>query len=730
MVQPAYAKSNLVDVLDHVIEVHSDYAVVDVENKTAVLSGNLAITQGNRQAKAQTATINFDQRSGELQGNIVMSEPNLQLQSKRLAFSSGQQITATQARATIIDKRARTTGDSISRNTDGVININQATYTVCDPENETWKIHASHIKLNIDKGYGEARNTRLKIANIPVLYFPYLRFPVGDQRQSGLLFPSVNFGSDNGLDIVQPFYWNIGPNKDLTVAPRWIQDRGVGLEFNGRLLTKHTFTQIDGSYLFNDDITDDRRWAGEIQHSGKWGKGVIRQGEFRTQVSIKRASDLDFFEEVGSTQAEGDEASTYLTQSASIGYKTPIKKGGELSIGGGYQTIQRIQFLDGEQFQILPSAFVNLSLPLTRTLSFEAQQSYHRFEHADELQPQGQRQRLDYHLQYSTQRPWGFLKARAGIKNLLYQFETSDVATIQDAQVNVSVASVDSGLVFERATNKLLQTFEPRLYYVFSEFEEQQQLPVFDTSESTLTYQQLFRDDRFNGFDRIGDTNQLTFGVTSRFINKNNGREIASFKIGQSFFFEDRQVAIIETTPRLENEFSELILQADIDVNRYWRFSGRANFSYSTDNQPFQLEEGDFRLTYRGQSESSQPLIVTASFGFEREDVLFNERIEQAEMAFYLPLVKQWQLFGRVQYDFFGRRSLNNLGGFRYQNCCWNVDVMYFQRVEVNASNLLDNRLDRGFELRFELKGLGGVGKSIETILERNIFGYTARSKY
>ena len=91
------------------------------------------------------------------------------------------------------------------------------------------------------------------------------------------------------------------------------------------------------------------------------------------------------------------------------------------------------------------------------------------------------------------------------------------------------MASLDGGLMLERQTSlfgqSMTQTLEPRLYYLYSQYEEQIFQPDFDTAELTFSYGQLFRDTRFSGNDRLDDANQLSVGVTSRYFDNETGEE-------------------------------------------------------------------------------------------------------------------------------------------------------------------------------------------------------------
>jgi LPS-assembly protein len=72
-----------------------------------------------------------------------------------------------------------------------------------------------------------AKHARLRIRGIPVLYTPYINFPIDDRRKSGFLVPSIGSSDDNGFELITPYYWNIAPNLDATFYPRYMSKRGA-----------------------------------------------------------------------------------------------------------------------------------------------------------------------------------------------------------------------------------------------------------------------------------------------------------------------------------------------------------------------------------------------------------------------------------------------------------------------------------------------------------------------
>ena len=282
---------------------------------------------------------------------------------------------------------------------------------------------------------------------------------------------------------------------------------------------------------------------------------------------------------------------------------------------------------------------------------------------------------------------------------------------------NIGMSSVDGSLIFERELNwfgeSLVQTLEPRIYYLWQEFDDQSQLPLFDTSELTFGYSQLFRDNRFSGLDRIGDADQASFGVTTRFLSQMSGREYFRFSVGEIFYFDDRQVTL-RGEPGLDEMQDNSALAAEMSaaLAGNWRLLGNIVWDHD-DNQ---VEEGGAAIQYRRDNRH------IFNIGFRNR---LDEDIEQTDLSLYWPISDHFAIMGRWNYDLVSGRTIEGFGGVEYGNCC--VQVRLMARRFLNSPsgrNFQDVEADEGVFLQIVFKGLAGVGTKVESMLESGIRGY------
>jgi len=502
----------------------------------ATLSGDVQVSQGYRQVRSDKAVVDKSQRQVELEGDITYREPGVLLKGENAFVNMDSGELAVQKVTFVLhDSGVRGDADSLSRPQEDTIAIDNALYTTCEPGNDSWNLRATTVEIDTIESVAVARNVRLNIKEVPVLYIPWLRYPLSDNRATGLLFPNVLTGNDNGLDFAQPIYLNLAPEYDATVTPRYIQERGAMAEVEFRHLSRATRTTLSGGYLWDDDggsnnsseFRGEDRWSGKINHRGGFGRG------WNSKVDYTDVSDINFFRDIDTATLELNSAS-HLNQQLKFGYNTTHW---DLGIQGQqFETL----ILDGrEQYRQLPRIDANGHYRLGESdLVLTMKQHYVVFDHSEDdisgsgiplstddknTAITGSRFRANYSMVWDKEWLWGFFKPRLSAKYISYDLD-DPLQNYSDTSPDafVPVASIDSGLYFERSTELFsgrIHTLEPRIYYVNAKFEDQSAIPNFDTSDLTFGYHQLFRDDRFSGGDRIGDTEQLTIGITTRSVS-------------------------------------------------------------------------------------------------------------------------------------------------------------------------------------------------------------------
>lgn len=685
----------------------------------ATMEGDVQLRKGSLSLDAGYARYRRSDSSVMLRDQVVLRQPGFMLRGQSAEVEANQGLgELLDAEILSYQTGARGSARRISRPVFERFELDGASYTQCTPDNETWSLHAKRIELDYDSGRGVARGATVRIYDVPVFYTPYLNFPVDERRATGFLFPTLGL-SNNSLDISTPYYLNLAPNYDLTLAPRYIETRGEALEGEFRYLNRYSNWAVNGSYLPDDQTNERDRWLLGIAEQGFMGE------HWYSEVDYTRVSDNSYFDDLGLANL-AVKRSTHLNQQAEIGYLGD-NWSGHIEVQR-YQTIASVD----DPYQKLPQLTLNYQSParnfqLEPSLEFE----YSRFDHRDAVRDGGNRitgQRVygAAGLSLPMRWRWGFIEPALKSRHVAYELEEADRIGVNDnPNASSNQLSIDAGLFFEReltlADKPLTQTLEPRIYYRNAEYEDQSDQPDFDSAALTFTYQQLFRDTRFTGHDRLGDADQLAVGVSSRFIDNEVGREFLSLSLGQLYYFEDGRVQLPGDPVRKSSN-------SDVASQLRWspssRHSVHADLLY--DARQGILNQSNLRYHRRNDGGS----VINLGYSIRREGNQFGgleNDVRQVDASLAMPLNNQWKLFAKTQYDLEDDRSVENLIGAEYQNCCWLTRIVYQQALEPDddsRSNSRDTETNSAILVEFQLKGLGGLGTAVTSVLKESILGY------
>ncbi|WP_330564695.1 LPS-assembly protein LptD [Pseudomonas yamanorum] len=762
------------------------------EQQIASLAGDVVMRQGSMQVEADEANLYQAENRGELNGNVRLRDNGALLvgDHAEVQLDTGA---AKVDNAEYVMHKSRIRGNALyaKRAENAIIRLKDGTYTTCEPNSNAWQLKGNNITLNPATGFGTATNVTLRVKDIPILYTPYIYFPIDNRRQSGFLPPSFSTGSETGFTLVTPYYFNLAPNYDATLYPQYMTKRGMLMEGEFRYLTKSSEGQFGGAYL-NDD-SDERklqtdyektRYMLNWQHKGGLDSRVL------TQVDYTNISDPYYFQDLKSYQ-EGIKTQDYVNQQGSVTYRgdtyqarlnlqayqlatvsqiTPYNRLPQVTFNGtlpyhpagldfSYDTeavrfdrdLEKGIFTDenGAQSLRLDSYVLGLNrangnrLNLAPSVSLPLDWTY------GYIKPKLKYVYTKYDLDLDSTGKNDLLTNRAGASSLGEEFKSS-----QDRAI--PIASIDSGLYFDRDTQwfgkSYRQTLEPRLFYLYVPEKDQTDIPVFDTSESTFDYDSLFRENRFTGSDRIGDENKLSLGVTNRWIEE-NGFERQRVSVGQAVYFKDREVQLPGIDPATRDDahsnVSPIALDYEFRFNRDWRAT--ANYNWDTESRS--PRSGSAMFHY--QPEDNPNKVVNLGYRYRNDQVVYNQltgkwqfggdygtpgtenfvkdyyKIQQHDFSMMWPIVPQWNLITRWQYDYARNRTLEAFGGFEYDNCCWKLRVInryWVSNDEYSQIAPLNEKGDHGLFFQIVLKGLGGLtGAKVESFLDKGIEGYRER---
>ena len=681
------------------------------DHPTASMSGGVVLRLGDRLAGADTASYDPDLRALNLVGGVRYEDSDSLVLSDSAEFGyENGRIRFEGAEFEVGSNNARGAASVLEINQDGRIQLADVGYSTCPPESNDWIIEAGEIELNSRDGVGKARNVRLRFQGVPILYTPYLSFPITDARKSGVLTPEIGSTGRSGNELSIPYYWNIAENYDTTITPRLLTDRGlqVGTEF--RYLFENSDGKLDVEYLPNDNKFNDNRHQLRFQHQ------TLFQSGWRNQIDIRDVSDDQYFEDLGGSLSIS--SITHLNRSLVFDFF-----GDNWSLLGRVQQFQTIvqefQTIDSEivpidePYRRLPQIYAHGNWPdsllgLSYGLDSELVYFDRDFDVVRDINVTGWRFNSTAQVALPIEQPGWFVTPAVVVDHTRYDLENTQVGQDKKPSRTVPIVSLDTGLNLERLMNsgeRRVQTLEPRLLYVHVPHREQSGLPVFDTIIPDLNLVQLYRKNRFLGVDRIADTDQLSIGVTSRIIDVNTGRELMSATIGQALYLSQQGVTLPGESPT-DSGSSDYIAEVrfliyenlNFDVGHQWSGGDRGT------------TQSEARLQYRPQSNK----ILNFAYRFRRES------LEQGDVSWSWPLSQTWNFVGRYNFSFRDDEVLEQFYGLEYESCCWGLRLVSRRHISKR-----DGTRDSSFGLQLVLKGMTSVGTAADRLLERGILGYS-----
>lgn len=581
-------------------------------------------------------------------------------------------------------------------------------YTTCVAPNNDWYLRADEIEVDKLRKVGTAHSASVHFLGAPVLYTPWLEFPLSNERKSGFLTPTIGSTQVRGFEVAAPYYFNLAPNYDLTLTPRLMTRRGLLVGAEGRYLFAPAAGEVLGEVVPYDRVAEETRWAIAWKHNQSFAPWLTGY------VNFNRVSD-----------------STYLTDFADRVAVTsqrtlPGEAGLNASYGPWSMLVRTLSFQTLQDpnpaaavtppYNMLPQVKAALADTDWLGLTWNGTAEYARFAQSA-LIPTGDRASLYPSVRWSAQGNAWFVTAHAGVVGWQYNLdEPTPGVPSSRADVVVPVTSVDGGLTFERDVKlfdrDFVQTLEPRAMYTYIPYRNQNQLPVFDTVQDDFNFTQLFSENRFIGGDRVGDTSQIALAVTSRLLDPATGAERLRFAVGQRFYFEDQRVYLPGTTPQKSGS-SDFLAGAEGRLSDAWSLIGLMQYDFGTS----QFERFNLGTRYN----PAPGRVVSLVYRYSRElvdQVGGQSQLKQTYLSGQWPLSANWTFVGAWNYSFPDRKTLEAVVGLEYNGGCWALRV-----VGQQLTTTTETRTNAIF-VQLELDGLARVGTSPLELLHRTVPGY------
>ncbi len=695
------------------------------DGKSVILQGGASAVRADQNLRADRIEYDIVKDSALANGNVRYDDATSAFYANQARANLADDNTELEeVRYALKSMSGQGRAEKVLTRGGGNTDLEQLTFTTCPGEDPSWQFEASTLVIDHEAGQARARDFKLRVGGVPILYSPYASFPIDDRRKSGFLPPKVGGGSD-GFDFAAPYYWNIAPNYDATLIPRLIGKRGVQAGGEFRYLYSGGKGLIDGEWLPNDNLLDRDRHRFRFRHYGSILPGV------RLDADLHRVSDDRYFVDLGDSL--NTSSTSVLGSSAQLSgggrnwhwsvladeYELLLPDVDERLQANPYQRLPRaaLQFAErlGPWRYGLDSEWVNFnSDPFCASIDANGlcQQTQ---------RPTGQRFDIAPFAGYVLEPSWGHLRARASLRHTQYALDRnlpasasclSDGSCPEDFSRTTPIFSLDSGLQFERANpfgqSNWRQTLEPRLYYLYVPERNQDQIPVFDSAPLDFSFAQLFRENRYTGADRQTNANQLTLAVTTRLLDDENGSERVALSVGQVQYFDAPTVYLPDEISGGivgDRQRSAYVTEIRARLSGTWSISGGLRYDPETQSTDF----GAVRLQKRFGANG----LLNIGYRYRPD------RLEQSDISALVPINDNWRAVFRWNYSLLERTTLEAVAGFEYVSCCYSVRLLsrnYLRGIGTERRNAI--------YLEFELNGLGSLGRDTGDFLRRAILGY------
>jgi LPS-assembly protein len=646
-----------------------------------IFEGNVIMVYRGRKVLADKATYNRATARLELQGHVrIESAEGDVFQTTGAKLDANSEVgTLENGDFYFLTNQSRGNAKKMVLNQDKTVSFESVHFSTCPVDRESWSIYFRRLKIDRKSDDAIGHHAVFRVHKIPVFYSPYLRLPLGNRRQSGFLVPDFGNNDKTGSTFSLPYYFNLAPSYDATLTPRWLESRGVQIGTEFRYLGKTFAGQAEVDYLSGDRLAGIDRSFTTLHHEYRPRKDLT------ATIDYQQVSDSNYFVDLEGNNLES--SPTHLPQRLQLEYHP---KG--WAIAGqmaNYQVLDTTLTPTEQPYQRVPQIGIQMDPRFNSSFTTTLSMRYGRFEHPNASVESATRINLDPGIRYPIYRPWGYLVPRLSGFYTAY----TDRTIGSDTALTTAIFSMDAGLNFSRkalGSSGWHQTLEPRLFYVYSPYVDQSSLPIFDTAKAEFNFDSLFRENRFVGGDLIGDANQLTLALGSRWLDANDNDRFQAH-IGQIFYFQNRKV-VLPSAPVETQPHSETVAELSGILSDHW---------YARSTWAIDADSGSTSQTRQFlQYQPSADRILNLGYRYVQGD---GESVDLSGQWKFNP---RWTLFSRLQYALNNDTNLDSYAGFRYQACCWAFQAMASRRVDNTGQQV------SGMEFRLTLRGFGASGFS------------------
>jgi len=724
------------------VYIEADQAEI-TQPRSGIYKGNVDVKQGNRHLQSAEVEVQqqgsgdnvqryafarggFDYRDNQI--NLLGDDAKIHLNTKDTDVRN--------AHYQLVDRQGRGSAESVELRDDYRV-MKNATFTSCLQDDHSWSIYADEMRQHVKEEYAEMWHARFKVQGVPVFYTPYLQLPIGDRRRSGLLIPTLGHGSRDGYFYAQPVYWNIAPNLDATLTPKYMSHRGWQLNSEFRYLTTLGEGQVAGEYL-GDDRLKDYDSENRKRHLFYWKHNAAFARDWRLDLNYTKVSDKRYFNDFDS--AYGSSTDGYADQTGRIAYYQP-----NYNIAMFVKQFQIFDEVVIGPYRALPQIDFNYYQNglFGNKVDFKLFSQAVRFDNDSAQMPTAWRFHGEPSVNTTLSNRYGSMNLEAKLYATQYQQKKgrSDKAEDVESSVNRILPQLKIDLQSVLASNQTFisgytQTLEPRAQYLFRPYKDQSNIGSklnsqylgfgYDSSLLQQDYFSLFNSRRYSGLDRIASANQVTLGGTSRFFDENK-EERFNIAVGQTYYLEPSRIDENRDN-RTEGSSSSWAIEANWKINDLMRWRG----GYQYDPQLGQVSLANTGIEYNPTKNN----VVQLNYRYASKEYInqnltaeanrYNQDIKQLGVQVGWELSDHWAIAGRYYQDLALKKPVEQYLGLQYNTCCWSVGVGARRYVTSRQNQKNDDIFyDHGIGVTFELRGFSHDHKTgIENMMKKGKLPY------
>ena len=724
------------------VYIEADQAEI-TQPRSGIYKGNVDVKQGNRHLQSAEVEVQqqgsgdnvqryafarggFDYRDNQI--NLLGDDAKIHLNTKDTDVRN--------AHYQLVDRQGRGSAESVELRDDYRV-MKNATFTSCLQDDHSWSIYADEMRQHVKEEYAEMWHARFKVQGVPVFYTPYLQLPIGDRRRSGLLIPTLGHGSRDGYFYAQPVYWNIAPNLDATLTPKYMSRRGWQLNSEFRYLTTLGEGQIAGEYL-GDDRLKDYDSENRKRHLFYWKHNAAFARDWRLDLNYTKVSDKRYFNDFDS--AYGSSTDGYADQTGRIAYYQP-----NYNIAMFVKQFQIFDEVVIGPYRALPQIDFNYYQNglFGNKVDFKLFSQAVRFDNDSAQMPTAWRFHGEPSVNTTLSNRYGSMNLEAKLYATQYQQKKgrSDKAEDVESSVNRILPQLKIDLQSVLASNQTFisgytQTLEPRAQYLFRPYKDQSNIGSklnsqylgfgYDSSLLQQDYFSLFNSRRYSGLDRIASANQVTLGGTSRFFDENK-EERFNIAVGQTYYLEPSRIDENRDN-RTEGSSSSWAIEANWKINDLMRWRG----GYQYDPQLGQVSLANTGIEYNPTKNN----VVQLNYRYASKEYInqnltaeanrYNQDIKQLGVQVGWELSDHWAIAGRYYQDLALKNPVEQYLGVQYNTCCWSVGVGARRYVTSRQNQKNDDIFyDHGIGVTFELRRFSHDHKTgIENMMKKGKLPY------